>query len=101
VRTGNIKPLCVRMTYECKICSGRFTVNLPDGQFRMPKRCGADDDCENKSHFEILEGAKTTKLIDCRRMRMQDIQHNDVSTYNVFFTIFIKIFPHFASQNSS
>jgi DNA replicative helicase MCM subunit Mcm2 (Cdc46/Mcm family) len=77
VRTGNVRPQCSHMTFRCTECDSHFVTEQLEGRFTVPTRCGTPD-CGGKI-FQTMESESTTKLVDARKIRLQDIQHCDVS----------------------
>ena len=79
MRTGTVKSYCIRMTFRCPRCRESFVVDQPEGCYTPPKFCKASEDCENKNDFEPVLGASTNKVIDYRRIRIQDMENSHVS----------------------
>jgi len=78
VGTGSIRAVCLQLTFLCKICECPFIVDQPYGLYTMPKKCGVSDECDNKNYFEPHENSDTTLMMDCRKIRLQDVQNYDV-----------------------
>lgn len=78
VRTGIVKSYCTRQTFRCCRCRGILVLEQPDGTYTLPKICSVNDDCGNKNEFEPVLGASTTKVIDYRRIRIQDVENSHV-----------------------
>jgi len=80
VRTGTVRSEVCRMTFRCIECSVMFVIEQPQGCFASPSRCKTRD-CEGRI-FRPEETESTTKMVDARKIRLQDIQHYDVLNYN-------------------
>lgn len=90
VRTGNIHPYCQRLTFHCRVCETEFAVEQPEGKYSCPAICKSED-CKNNNTFlfEVRENAKSTLVIDSRKIRIQDILNRDVRDTDIIrFNLF-------------
>ncbi|XP_074661306.1 DNA helicase MCM8-like [Tubulanus polymorphus] len=75
IRVNNIKPLCMRLAFECVQCEGIQTAVLPDGKFLLPTSCPIGD-CRSRS-FNPRRDHCLTEMIDWQRIRVQEIITDD------------------------
>ena len=76
VRTGVIRPQLTFMAFRCVQCMSVFSVEQPEGIYVLPSAC-KDPECRSKQ-FDPLKSHKLTKLIDSRKISVQDVQNSDV-----------------------
>lgn len=75
VRVSNMKPLCIKMVFECNNCSTIQTILFPDGKYVTPTKC-TESECRSKS-FIPKRSSSLTDSIDWQTLRLQEIIGED------------------------
>ncbi|XP_066280875.1 DNA helicase MCM8-like [Branchiostoma lanceolatum] len=71
VRVSNVKPMCIKMAFECLTCKGVQRVILPEGKYCLPTKCPAPD-CRGRS-FVPLQNHQLTETVDWQTIKVQEL----------------------------
>ena len=70
IRVSAVRPLVVRMAFECPKCHEQFIHGFPDGIFSPPTKC-CTKGCRSRT-FERL--TDTAHSVDWQRVRIQEVE---------------------------
>ncbi|GAB1601268.1 DNA helicase MCM8 [Argonauta hians] len=85
VRVGNVKPLCIKMEFECNSCSNLETILLPDGKYITPQKCTTSG-CRSRV-FHPRQSSPQTESIDWQTIRLQEVMGDQNETGRIPRTI--------------
>ncbi|KAI4300231.1 hypothetical protein L6164_033629 [Bauhinia variegata] len=69
VKVSTVRPLVVRMSFECGKCKQSITRIFPDGKFSPPSTCNLNG-CKSKVFIPVRSTAQT---IDFQKIRIQEL----------------------------
>ncbi|CAK9323207.1 unnamed protein product [Citrullus colocynthis] len=73
VKVSTVKPLVVRMSFDCAKCKSNITRIFPDGKFSPPSFCELDG-CKSKTFNPVRS---TAEAIDFQKIRLQELTKSD------------------------
>ncbi|KAG7465857.1 hypothetical protein MATL_G00158250 [Megalops atlanticus] len=75
VRVSNIKPVCIRMAFDCTRCGDTQSLPLQDGKFTTPTKC-LRVECHGRS-FTPNRSSPLTQTVDWQSIKIQELISDD------------------------